>query len=96
MQWLTTKEGSLGALGTLVNEIMINTAAIIVQEDCQIIVDGMADMLHVSHSSAFTIVHDHLNMRHVFARWVLRLLISKTEADASRGISGASVAGCRI
>lgn len=35
----------------------------------------MADMLHITYSSALTIMHDHLNMRCICARWVLKLLM---------------------
>lgn len=45
----TTKQGGPGAPTTVVNEIMNNTAAIIVREDRLIAVDG----------TAYTVLHDY-------------------------------------
>lgn len=52
---------------------MINSSAIIIRQDCWITVNWMADILHMYHGSVFTIVHNHLNIRHICARWTQRL-----------------------
>lgn len=69
-----TKNTSPGCPSTAVNEITINTAAVIVREDRRITLDRLANMLNISHGSAFKIIHNHLHMRRVCARWVPRLL----------------------
>lgn len=69
------KAGESGSSSHCRNEIMINRATVIVwRKRCWVTVDGMAKMVHVSYSSgkAFTVLHDHLNMRHMRARWVSR------------------------
>lgn len=58
-----TKQDSSGAPPTLVTEMIINTAGVIVRKDCRVTVDVMADMLHISHATAFTIMHNCLNMK---------------------------------
>lgn len=37
-------------------------------------IDDVADELHISHGSAYEIIHDHLGFRKVCARWVPRQL----------------------
>lgn len=74
---------------TAVNKTMIDTAAIIEQEDPWITAAGMVNMLHKFYCSALTVHYDHLNMRCECAREVHE----QTEADANRGVLGALVSG---
>lgn len=52
----------------------INKALKLVRSDRRLKLDEMAKILRISHGSVFTILHDHLGMRKLCARWVPRLL----------------------
>lgn len=75
-----TKAGGPGVSASAVTEVNINTAAVIVREDRRISIDDLAAALRISHGSAFKILHDHLHMSRVCARWIPRLLTPEQKA----------------
>lgn len=68
------KQGGPGVSASAVTEVNINTAAVIVREDRRITLRNLSEVLRISYGSVFTIMHDHLHMTRVCARWVPRLL----------------------
>lgn len=52
----------------------INKVLKLVRSDRKLKLDEMANILKISHGSVQTILHDHLGMRKLCARWVPRLL----------------------
>lgn len=91
-----TKQDGVGVPATKVDKIrkiICCTIAVILLEDCQVTVDGMVDMLHISHSSAFSF--SALSLENEMCLYKMDAEIAKTwsEADASRGVSRSSVSG---
>ena len=73
-QVLCIKEFGPGVTDSAVTEVNINTASVIFCEDWQITLSNLSKALRISYGSVFTIMHDHLHMTLVCARWVPRLL----------------------
>jgi len=63
-----------GHPSTARNEILVNTASVIVREDRRIIVRELATRLNIAIGSTFVILNDDLEMRRVCCRWIPRLL----------------------
>lgn len=67
-------EGGEGAPVTALTEETINTAGVMIRTDPRLTVRQLARMLDISIGSVHTILHDHLHMSRVCARWIPRLL----------------------
>ena len=56
------------------DEEMCNKVRDLVYSDRRVKVEEIANALHISHGSISTILHDHLGMRRLTARWVSKSL----------------------
>ena len=63
-----------GRAPTAVTEENVSAVEALVLEDRRISVRRIADVLSIGHNAVQTILHEHLNMTKVIARWVPRIL----------------------
>ena len=61
-------------------QVNINTACVIVREDRQITLRNLSKAFRISYGSVFIIMHDHLHITRICARWVPCLLTPEQKA----------------
>lgn len=67
-------EGGPGASVSALTEETINTGAVMIRTDPHLTIRQLAVLLDISIGSVHTLLHDHLNVSRVCARWIPRLL----------------------
>lgn len=67
-------EGGPGAPVSALTEETINTGGVMIRTDPHLTIRQLAIMLDISIGSVHTLMHDHLNVSRVCARWIPRLL----------------------
>lgn len=74
-------QGGPGAPISALTEETINTGAVIIRTDPRLTIVQLAHILDISVGSVFTLLHKHLNMSRVCARWIPRLLTPDQKAN---------------
>lgn len=80
----TNDDPRSGRPATSVSEEIIKKVEKIVLADRRVTVRFVAEELKISIGSIFNIIHDHLGMRKVSARWVPRMLTDEQKRDRVR------------
>ncbi len=70
-------QGGPDAPVTVLSDVTINTAGCLIATDPHLTTRELAGILDISLGTVHTLLHDHLNVSRIHARWILCLLTPK-------------------